>query len=106
MNEKMMTIKWMLCMNMQNKTQKHQEKVRKRRVGAMSNDRETRQKCDVCNRTMMWNLENMCKECRTRESSENANEENVEIMNNVDVEIKESKVRERTSVRRQRCGEI
>ena len=54
----------------------------------------------------MWNLENRCEECRTRESSENINAEILEIMNDYDVAIEESRVSEGRSIRRQRCGEI
>ena len=72
----------------------------------MINEREMPQKCDACNRTMTWNLGNTCKECRRRKISENIKVENIEIMNNVNVEIEESRVRERRSVRKQRRGEI
>ena len=80
--------------------------MRKRRVGAINNEREIRQKCDTRDRSMVWNLRNRCEECRTRESSENKNEENAEITNHVNVEIEESRVSEERNVRRQKCGEV
>ena len=85
---------------MQNKIQKEQGKIRKRRVGIMSNERETRQRCNVYNRSMICNLANRCEECRIRDSSENINTEKVEITNDVNVEIEESKISERRIIRR------
>ena len=58
----------------------------------MRNEREIRQRCNAFNRSMMWNLENRCEECRTRDSSENTNAEHVENTNNVNVENEESRV--------------
>ena len=72
----------------------------------MSNEREMCQRCNEFNRSMMWNLENRCEEYRARDSSENMDAEHVEITNNVNIEIEESRVSERRSVKRQRCGEI
>ena len=104
--KRMMTMTWAQYMNVQKKMQKEQGKIRKRRVGMMSNKRETRQRCNSCDISMMWNLENRCEEHVTRDSSENMNAENVEITNDTNVEIEESRVSERRSVRRQRCSEI
>ena len=72
----------------------------------MSNERETRQKCDVCDRIAMWNAGNRCEECRRRESSDDGNEEYVEIANDINVSIEENRVNEVRCSRRQRCGEI
>ena len=46
----------------------------------MSDAREIRHRCDVSDAIMMWNVVNRCKECRMRESSNNENEENEEIV--------------------------
>ena len=86
--------------------QKELEKIRKRRAEIISNERETRQKCDVCDRIAMWNAGNRCEECRRRESSDDGNEEYVEIANDINVSIEENRVNEVRCSRRQRCGEI
>ena len=72
----------------------------------MSNEREIRQKCDMCDRIMMWNVVNRCEECRIRESSDDVNEENEEIGNEVNIVRRENRSVEVRSRRRQRCGEI
>ena len=72
----------------------------------MSDTREIRQRCDSCDRIIMWNVVNMCEEFRSDAISNNENEENEEIVNAVEdisAENSESAVR---SSRRQRRGEI
>ena len=93
-------------MNMQKKMQKESVKIRQRRVEIMSNEREIRQKCDICDRIIMWNVVNRCEECRIRESSDDVNEENEEIGNIVNIVRRENRSVEVRSRRRQRCGEI
>ena len=88
------------------KIQKEYEKIRKRSVGTMINEREMRQKRSRCNRNMIWNLGSRCEVFRTREISKNVNEENVEITNNVNVEIEEIRVSEGRSIRIERAREI
>ena len=49
----------------------------------MSNNKEPQQRCDVCHRITTWNVVSKYDECRMRESSNNKNEANKEIVNEV-----------------------
>ena len=66
-----MKMTWTPFMGMQKKMHKELEKINKRRAEIMSDERETRERCDTCDRIIMWNAENRCEECRIREISDN-----------------------------------
>ena len=72
----------------------------------MSNERGKRQRCEECDVIVMQNVANRCKDCGIRESSNNENEENEEIVNEVEGTSGENRVSEVRSSTIHRCGEI
>ena len=65
-----------------------------------------RQRCEVCQTTMIWNELSRCGECKIRANSNNENGGNKERVNAKEVEARENEVKEVRTSRMQRHSEI
>ena len=72
----------------------------------MCDERETRQRCDTCDRIIIWNAVIRCEKLRIKEISNNENEENEEIVNVTEGTSGENRASEGRISERQRFGEI
>ena len=78
-------------------------KTRNRRVEIMNDERGMRQRWDECDIISMWNVVNRWEKYGIIESSDDANGENEEIVNEVEGAIGEIRASEIRIRRRQRC---
>ena len=88
------------------KLQKEIVKIRNKRAEIMNDARKALQRCDTCDRMMMWNEVSKCEDCRIRESDNNDNEDNKDIVNEVVDLSRENRENEVRSSRRQRGGKL
>ena len=83
------------------KLQKEIVEIRNKRAEIMSDAREVLQRCDTCDRMIRWNEVSKYEDCRIRESDNNENEDNKDIVNEVVDAKRKNRENEVRSSRRQ-----